>query len=172
MLQVLCGTINFNKYLLHNRTVLDGKMSAGLNTVKLQVWPLARNIPLSHIISYSVMKLNRLNGIVHPKKCILSKCTHYQKVLPMYECLCSAEHKGRYFEECFLPGCFGAPLTEEKQHYVNGAPELLCFPLSLEYLPLCSAEKRHSYRFGTTWGRVNNDRIFIFGWTIPLRLKS
>ncbi len=35
------------------------------------------------------------------------------------------------------------------------------------YLPLCSAEQRHSYRFGTTWGRVN-DRIFIFGWTIPL----
>ncbi len=33
---------------------------------------------------------------------------------------------------------------------VNGAPELLCFPHSSEYLPLCSAEQRHSYRFGTT----------------------
>ncbi len=54
---------------------------------------------------------------------------------------------------------------------VNGAPELLCFPHSSEYLPLCSAEQRHSYRFGTTWGWVNDDRIFIFGWTIPLRLK-
>ncbi len=52
---------------------------------------------------------------------------------------------------------------------VNGAPELLCFPHSSEYLPLCSAEQRHSYRFGTTWGWVNDDRIFIFGWTIPLR---
>ncbi len=51
---------------------------------------------------------------------------------------------------------------------VNGAPELLCFPHSLEYLPLCSTEQRHSYRFGTTWGWVNYDRIFIFGWTIPL----
>ncbi len=40
---------------------------------------------------------------------------------------------------------------------------LLC-----EYLSLCSAEQRHSYRFGTTWGWVNDDRIFIFGWTIPL----
>ncbi len=30
---------------------------------------------------------------------------------------------------------------------VNGAPELLCFPHSSEYLPLCSAEQRHSYRF-------------------------
>ncbi len=51
---------------------------------------------------------------------------------------------------------------------INGAPELLCFPHSSEYLPLCSAEQRHSYRFGTTWGWVNDDRIFIFGWTIPL----
>jgi len=33
-----------------------------------------------------------------------------------------------------------------------------------EYLPLCSAEQRISYRFGTTSGRVNDDRIF------PLRL--
>ncbi len=51
---------------------------------------------------------------------------------------------------------------------VNGAPELLCFPHSSEYLPLCSAEQTHSYRFGTTWGWVNDDRIFIFVWTIPL----
>ncbi len=51
---------------------------------------------------------------------------------------------------------------------VNGAPELLCFPHSSEYLPLCSAEQRHSYRFETTWGWVNDDRIFIFGWTTPL----
>ncbi len=33
---------------------------------------------------------------------------------------------------------------------------------------LCSAEQRNSYRFGTTRGSVNDDRIFIFGWTIPL----
>ncbi len=33
---------------------------------------------------------------------------------------------------------------------VNGAPELLCFPHSSEYLPLCSAEQIYSYRFGTT----------------------
>ncbi len=48
---------------------------------------------------------------------------------------------------------------------VNGAPELLCFPHSSEYLPLCSAEQRHSYRFGTTC-------IFIFGWTITLITSS
>ncbi len=28
------------------------------------------------------------------------------------------------------------------------------------------------YRFGTTWGGIINDRIFIFGWTIPLRITQ
>ncbi len=28
------------------------------------------------------------------------------------------------------------------------------------------------FRFGTTWGWVINDTIFIFGWTIPLNLLS
>ncbi len=29
-------------------------------------------------------------------------------------------------------------------------------------------DERRSYGFGTTWVWVINDRIFIFGWTIPL----
>ncbi len=55
---------------------------------------------------------------------------------------------------------------------VNGAPKQPGYKLSSKYLPLCSAEQRNSYRFGTTWGRVNDDRIFIFGWTIPLRCEN
>jgi len=39
----------------------------------------------------------------------------------------------------------------------------------LKYFLLCSTEERNSYRFGTTWGWVNDDIIFIFGWTIPLK---
>ncbi len=35
-----------------------------------------------------------------------------------------------------------------------------------KYLNLCSEDERTSYRFGTTWGWVINDIIFIFGWTI------
>ncbi len=38
----------------------------------------------------------------------------------------------------------------------------------IQYTILCSAEERNSYRFGTTLGWVNDDSIFIFGWTIPL----
>ncbi len=37
-----------------------------------------------------------------------------------------------------------------------------------KYLNLCSEDEWRSYGFGTTWGWVINDRIFIFGWTIPL----
>ncbi len=50
---------------------------------------------------------------------------------------------------------------------VNGAPKQPDYKLSSEYLPLCS-EQTHSYRFGTTWGWVNDDRVVIFGCTIPL----
>ncbi len=37
-----------------------------------------------------------------------------------------------------------------------------------KYLNLCSEDERRSYTFGTTRGWVINDRILIFGWTIPL----
>ncbi len=37
-----------------------------------------------------------------------------------------------------------------------------------KYLNLCSEDERRSYGFGTTWGWVINDWIFIFGWTTPL----
>ncbi len=51
---------------------------------------------------------------------------------------------------------------------VNGAPEQPDYNFSSEYLPLCS-EQTHSYRFGTTWGRVNDDRIFIFWVYCPFK---
>ncbi len=35
-------------------------------------------------------------------------------------------------------------------------------------LILSSEDERRSYGFGTTWRWVINDRMFIFGWTIPL----
>ncbi len=38
---------------------------------------------------------------------------------------------------------------------VNGAPKQPAYKLSSAYLPLCSAEQRHSHRFGTT-GWVNH----------------
>ncbi len=47
----------------------------------------------------------------------------------------------------------GAPLTSMVFFFptmeVNGAPKQPGYKLSSKYLPLCSAEQRHSYRFGT-----------------------
>ncbi len=52
-----------------------------------------------------------VKGIVHPKMKILSSFTHPQVVPNLYECLCSAEHKGRYSEQCGKQSSSGAPLT-------------------------------------------------------------
>ncbi len=42
----------------------------------------------------------KVKGIVHPKMKMMSPFTHPQVVPNLFECLCSAEHKGRYSEEC------------------------------------------------------------------------
>ncbi len=66
----------------------------------------------------------------------------------------------------------GAPLTSIVLYVfsmeVNGAQKQPGYTLSSKYIPLCSAEQTHSYMFRTFWYWVNDDRIFIFGWTIPL----
>ncbi len=102
---------------------------------------------------------------------ILSSFTHPQVVPNLYECLCSAELKGRYSEECGKQSSSDFHSIFFSTMEVNGAPKQPGYKLSSEYLHLCSAEQRHSYRFGTTWGWVNDDRIFIFGWTVPLSCK-
>ncbi len=51
--------------------------------------------------------MTSLKGIVHPWMQILSSFTHPQVVPNLYECLCSAEDKGRYSEESLYSGCFG-----------------------------------------------------------------
>ncbi len=97
-----------------------------------------------------------LKGIVHPKMKILSSFTHPLVVPNLYECICSAEHKGRYYEECGKLSSSGAPLTSIVFFFptmeVNGAPKQPGYKLSSKYFPLCSAEQRNSYRFGTTRG--------------------
>ncbi len=62
--------------------------------------------------------------------------------------------------------------------YVSGYGNISVALLSMEgqralgfhqkYLNFCSEDEWRSYGFGTTWGGVINDRVFIFGWTIPL----
>ncbi len=57
-------------------------------------------------------------------------------------------------------------LNINNTHYVDYA-----LRIHQKHLNLCSEDERRSYGFGTTWGGVINDRIFIFGWTVPL-MKS
>ncbi len=49
-----------------------------------------------------------------------------------------------------------------------GSEKLVDFIKNI-FVYLCSEDEWRFYRFGTTWEWVINDRIFIFGWTIPLR---
>ncbi len=42
---------------------------------------------------------------------------------------------------------------------------------SSQYLFLCYIEDRKSNRFGTTWGWINDDRVFMSGWIIPVRFN-
>ncbi len=53
----------------------------------------------------------KLKAIVHLQKNKILSFTHPQVVTNLYACLCSAEHKGRYSEECGTQGSSGAPLT-------------------------------------------------------------
>jgi len=104
---------------------------------------------------------------------MLSSFTHPYVVANLYEFFSPAEHKEIYFEEWLEPNSSLAPLTSRVETKntmeVNGAPQLFGSNRSSKYIPLCSAEVRNSYRFATTWGWVNDDRIFIFGWSIPLK---
>ncbi len=113
-----------------------------------------------------------LKGTVHPKMKILSSFTHPQVVPNLYECVCSAEHKARYSEECGKQSSSGAPLTSIVFFFLLWKSILPQkqpgYKLYSKYLPLCSTEQTHSNRIGTTWGGVNDDRIFILGWTVPL----
>ncbi len=112
-------------------------------------------------------------NVVHPKMKILASFTHPQVVPNLYEHLCSAEHKGRYSEEWGKQSSSGAPLTS------------IVFFLSYYGSQWCPKTawlqtffKISSFVFGRTktfiqvWNYmwVNDDRIVIFGWTIPLML--
>ncbi len=81
-----------------------------------------------------------IKGIVHPKMKIRSSFTHPQVVPNLYECICSAEHKGRYSEECEKQNSSGAPLTSIGFVFptmeVNGAPKQPGYKLYSKYLKI------------------------------------
>ncbi len=51
--------------------------------------------------------------------------------------------------------------------------KLFGYQHSSKSLILCSTEEeKNSYKFGLSWGQIHDDRIFIFGWTIPLKSQQ
>ncbi len=68
-----------------------------------------------------VVQERGVKGTVHPKMKILSSFTHPQLVPNLNECLCSAEHKGRYSEECGKQCSSGAPLTSIVFFFLYGS---------------------------------------------------
>ncbi len=52
-----------------------------------------------NVLYLSNLKNVILKGVIHSKMKILLSFTHPQVVPNLYEFLCFAEHKGRYFEE-------------------------------------------------------------------------
>ncbi len=72
---------------------------------------------------------------------ILSSFTHPQVVPNLYECLCSAEHKGRYSEECGKQSSSGAPLTSCLHTVKDMEMVWMCF-MQITNLWVCG----HSFR--------------------------
>ncbi len=122
---------------------------------------------LSHYSTSHTIGAKRLNlGFFCLHVCGLS---HFEDLIRLYKII-RTQRKifWRKFVNRLFWGTIDFNSKKKNTIEVNGAPELLCFPHSSEYLPLCSAEQRNSYWFGAAWGWVNDDRIFFFGWTIPL----
>ncbi len=90
---------------------------------------------------------------------LLWSFTHPHVVSNLYEFHSSAEHIRRYFEELSVEGSI---LTMATSNCV-WLPTLI-----LKYVLLSSSEERKSYRFETSGGWINDDRIWISCWTIPL----
>ncbi len=109
-----------------------------------------------------------LLGIVHPKMKIQSSFTHLHVVPNLYEFLSNAEHKKIFWRMLVLKKTVNGPHWLQLSIYipsieVNRDQQLFD---SSKYLLLCSTW--NSYRFGTTWGWVTDDWIFISGWTTSL----
>ncbi len=94
---------------------------------------------------------------------IVSSFTYPLVISNLFRRLSSAKHKRGYFEESWNSiGTHSLLLYEHK----TNASEWVPVPNILQNIFLFSAEERKSYRFEITRGWVNDDTIFIFGWTV------
>jgi len=82
-------------------TVL-GKFKIGISRPGKLTFYMQHNLPnlTIHKSDINVNLTISFKGLLHPKMKILSVFTHPHVVSNIYVFICSAEHKGRYLEEC------------------------------------------------------------------------
>ncbi len=100
--------------------------------------------------------------------------THPHVVPNLYECICSAEQKGRYSEECGRRSSSGAPLTFIVFFSYFGSQRCLKTAWLQTFFRISSFVFSRTKTFIQVWNYlrgVSDDRIFIFGRTIPLRMN-
>ncbi len=88
---------------------------------------------------------------------ILSSFTHHQVVPNLYECLCYAEHKERYSEECRKQSSSGVPFTSI----------VILFPT----MDVNGASKQPGYKRQNIFLCVRQNKEFIQVWNY-LRLSK
>ncbi len=111
-----------------------------------------------HFVPMLLLLLGNIKGIVHPKMKMLSSFSSK----PVWMCLfCWTQRKifWRMWETGQFWGTIDFHIIYFPTMEVNGAPKQPGYKLSSKYLPLCLPEQRHSYRFGSTRGWVNDDWI-------------
>ncbi len=95
-------------------------------------------------------------GIIHTKKIkIVSSFTRPYEISNPYYLLSSVEHKNHIKYVWKMSHCFLS--IQLKSMVTKTVWLLMLFKIS-----------NKSYRFGKTWGWVNDDTIFISGWTMSL----
>jgi len=122
---------------------------------------------MSRYAKFKVVVAEKLKGIVHPKMKILSSFTHPQTCINFLVLLNTKEDIWKNDSNQTDPA---PPLTTivfiSPTMVVNGIIDILRIIL------FCVQQnKKNVYRFGTTWGWVNDDKIFFFGWTITLNVE-
>ncbi len=100
--------------------------------------------------------------------------------LSCYFCFLCAQKVFLYLHKIKVELLMSHGLFYRCPYYVSWSGNISVTLLSMEgqkalgfhqkYLHLFSEDERRSYEFGTTWGWVINDNIFILGWAIPLIL--
>ncbi len=116
------------------------------------------------LFCFSQSLLGLVKGIVHPKMNMVIIYSPSSSSNPEWMSMfCRTQRK--IFWRMWETGPFWG--TIDLQHVSMQQPG---YKLSSEYLPLCSAEQRHAYRFETTWGWVNDDRIY-FWVNYPVKCK-